>query len=168
MRVGTGASPVRRTRGPLHSEICQPFHRPRQHRLRSLHHQRALDHLGVRGHEADQLLVGEFPLARGLAKFFRPQRLLRLQSRLAQDLLQLGGRERLLQVIYRLELDPLVGQDPPDLAAGASGGLLVDGYFVVRHDDNIRAERGAAGEGARRGNDSRYFHGSPSGALGPT
>ncbi|MGB9104288.1 MAG: hypothetical protein WCC59_06000, partial [Terriglobales bacterium] len=51
----------------------------------------------------------------------------------AQQLLQRIGGERLFGVVHRLKLDAFRGQDPPDLAAGASGRLFVDRDSFASH-----------------------------------
>jgi hypothetical protein len=70
-----------------------------------------------------QVFVGDVLFVGG---FFHADDILRPQPCLSQQRLQLGYRQRLLEVVDCLELDALPGQDTPDLPAGASGRLLVN------------------------------------------
>ena len=111
---------------PLDAQVFQSLHGTREDGLSAAHHKRALDEFRVGGHDADEFVVGEVLAGNQLLVllFFRAYRVLRLQSASAQDLLQLSCGERVLQVIHVLDI--LVGQETPDLAAGASGGLFVN------------------------------------------
>ena len=75
-----------------------------------------------------QVFVGDVLFVGG---FFHADDTLRPQPCLSQQRLQLGHGQRRLEVVDEvvdcLELDALPGQDTPDLPAGASSGLLVNG-----------------------------------------
>ena len=63
-----------------------------------------------------------------------PQDLLRSQSGLFQQLLQLFCGQTLFKIVDALERDTFFSQDTLDLAACASGRLLVNNYFgLVLH-----------------------------------
>ena len=115
---------------PLDAQVFQSLHRSGEDGLPAAHHKRTLDEFRVGGHDADEFVVGEVLAGNQLLVplFFRAYRVLRLQSASAQDLLQFNCGERVLQVIHVLDI--LVGQETPDLAAGASGGLFVNDNLV--------------------------------------
>ena len=120
-------------RSALNFQVRQLLHWARQHRLAAFHHQRALDDLGMRGHEADQFVVGEFTISGQRFQFLAAHRLVGLEAGAAQDALQFVGRRGMLEIVDGLEFNAFLGQDTPDLAAGASGGLLINGDLVAWH-----------------------------------
>jgi len=110
------------------SQLRQVRHRPRQHSLLTPHHNRPLNQLRMRRHDLQQFTVtqifpsDEFPIR----ILFRAEHIVRSKSRPAQQTLQLFRRQRVLDVIDALILHALFDQDTLDLAAGASGRLLVE------------------------------------------
>lgn len=96
----------------------------------------SLQKFGVLCHDFDELIIGEILVGdEGLVcRFFCAYRISRQESRAAQEAFQFLRCERMLQIIHAFKVGALFGQDPLDLAAGASGGLLVqDCFWAVGH-----------------------------------
>ena len=119
--------------GPGSQKLFDLLRRSPEHRAVAPLDDGALDEVRVLGHEADDLLVGEF--ARGESKLFvdrlaRAQKLARAYAHLADQLAQLPLAERLGDVVYFLVSDAALTEQAVGLAALGSSRLLVDGDFV--------------------------------------
>ena len=82
-------------------------------------------------HEFDQLRVGQVFAGHMffISRLVLAYNLVWLQFGAAQQVFQLTGGERFLDVVNAFVSNSLLSQDTLDLAARASGGLLIDDYF---------------------------------------